>query len=474
LKSLVYSKSEADTLLSSKASSSHKHTKSEITDFPTIPTKTSQLTNDSGFLTSHQSLSNYSTLANTVKSLSISGKTITVTPGSGKAYTLTTQDTNTTYSNFVKSGSGAAAGLVPAPSTTAGTTKYLREDGTWQVPPDHTYTVNNATLTIQKNGSNVATFTANASSNATANITVPTKVSQLTNDSGFLNYSVKNKTGIGSLGYVNDATDNVLITSNTLAYWDGAYSGTTSNLTYCKKGAFGDIVTHNASEFLSVTRGSSISTGGSGYWAAMCNSSETGSPTLPTTNQWWHVLSMDWSGNSNNVTDWCSQLALPTQQNSCLYWRRNNSGGTSINNSTWHKVIDDTNIGSQSVNYANSAGSAGSASSATYAGYVQGDKSTGLYVNSVKYGNALVTTNQSDFGAIWNAPTKNYRVACTTYPNANDDVYLCYSVTNANVSSSTNTVSKECVWNANDGTLRTANVKATSGLYYNSYRIYVG
>jgi len=45
-------------------------------------------------------------------------------------------NTNTTYSNFVKSGSGAKAGLVPAPPTTAGTAKYLREDGTWQVPPD--------------------------------------------------------------------------------------------------------------------------------------------------------------------------------------------------------------------------------------------------------------------------------------------------------------------------------------------------
>ena len=43
---------------------------------------------------------------------------------------------NTTYSAFVKSGSGAKAGLVPAPSTTAGTTKYLREDGTWAVPPN--------------------------------------------------------------------------------------------------------------------------------------------------------------------------------------------------------------------------------------------------------------------------------------------------------------------------------------------------
>ena len=47
--------------------------------------------------------------------------------------------TDTTYSTFVKSGTGAKAGLVPAPSTTAGTTKYLREDGTWTAPPNTTY-----------------------------------------------------------------------------------------------------------------------------------------------------------------------------------------------------------------------------------------------------------------------------------------------------------------------------------------------
>ena len=47
-------------------------------------------------------------------------------------------------------------------------------------------TVNNATLTIKKNGSTVQTFTANASSNKTANIIVPTKTSELENDSGFM------------------------------------------------------------------------------------------------------------------------------------------------------------------------------------------------------------------------------------------------------------------------------------------------
>lgn len=63
--------------------------------------------------------------------------------------------------------------------------------GSWQSWSQLAYksdipTVNNAKLTIQKNGTTVKTFTANASSNVTCNITVPTKVSELTNDSNFI------------------------------------------------------------------------------------------------------------------------------------------------------------------------------------------------------------------------------------------------------------------------------------------------
>lgn len=47
-------------------------------------------------------------------------------------------------------------------------------------------TVNDATLTIQKNGVTVTTFTANSAQNATADISVPTKVSDLTNDLNFV------------------------------------------------------------------------------------------------------------------------------------------------------------------------------------------------------------------------------------------------------------------------------------------------
>lgn len=46
--------------------------------------------------------------------------------------------------------------------------------------------VGNGTLTIQKNGTTVDTFTANATTNKTINITVPTKVSELTNDKNYL------------------------------------------------------------------------------------------------------------------------------------------------------------------------------------------------------------------------------------------------------------------------------------------------
>lgn len=50
------------------------------------------------------------------------------------------QDTNTTYSAMTGATTSAAGktGLVPAPAAGAAT-RYLRSDGTWQVPPNTTY-----------------------------------------------------------------------------------------------------------------------------------------------------------------------------------------------------------------------------------------------------------------------------------------------------------------------------------------------
>ena len=75
-----------------------------------------------------------------IKGLSVNGKTITYTKGDGTTGTITTQDTNTTYSAFKAATSSAAGGtgLVPAPA--AGKQgQYLRGDGTWATPTNTTY-----------------------------------------------------------------------------------------------------------------------------------------------------------------------------------------------------------------------------------------------------------------------------------------------------------------------------------------------
>ena len=61
-------------------------------------------------------------------------------------------------------------------------------------------TVNNKTITIQKNGTNVDSFTLNQSSNKSINITVPTATSDLNNDSGFITGITSNDV-ITALGY---------------------------------------------------------------------------------------------------------------------------------------------------------------------------------------------------------------------------------------------------------------------------------
>ena len=79
-------------------------------------------------------------LTSYVTGLSVNGKTVTFTRGDGTSGTIQTQDTNTTYSAFKGATSSAAGGtgLVPAP-TAGQQARFLRGDGTWQTPPNTTY-----------------------------------------------------------------------------------------------------------------------------------------------------------------------------------------------------------------------------------------------------------------------------------------------------------------------------------------------
>lgn len=67
--------------------------------------------------------------------------------------------------------------------------------------------------------------------------------------------------------------------------------------------------------------------GTAGYWGAMTTQSGV-------TGNWWHVLSMDWSGN--DINNWISQLALPTENRTGVYYRSQN--GTAITSVGWKKL----------------------------------------------------------------------------------------------------------------------------------------
>lgn len=97
-------------------------------------------------------------------------------------------------------------------------------------------TVNNATLTIQKNGTSVGTFTANASSNSTINITVPTGAAAdkgvVTTIDTSANLPTSNavKTFVEGKGYV---TSSGSVASATKATQDG--NGNVISSTYATK-----------------------------------------------------------------------------------------------------------------------------------------------------------------------------------------------------------------------------------------------
>ena len=222
----VVSGGVAEVDLSGKADVSHTHTKSQITDFPTIPTITDTYSSTSSNGMSGKAVNSaLQTLDGTISGTAGSGKTLTAfSQTDGKVSATfgnisitksqisdfpaipTITDTYSGTSSDGMSGKAVKSAIDALDGTISGTagagktlTAFSQTDGKVsatfgnisitksQVSDFPTIpTVNNATLTIQKNGTTVNTFTANASSNVTANISVPTDTSDLTNGAGFL------------------------------------------------------------------------------------------------------------------------------------------------------------------------------------------------------------------------------------------------------------------------------------------------
>lgn len=184
----------------------------DLTDLPTIPTKTSDLINDNDFVSenelsdvafsgSYVDLSNTPDIPTDVSELDNDVGYITKDVNDLTNYTLS--------SNL---------------STVATTGDYDDLTNKPTIP-----TVNNGALTIQINGSTVNTFTANSSVDVTTNITVPTKMSDLTNDTGFVtNSDLSNLT----FSTWTDISSNVTVGANYTSLEKRIYVNEKINLCY--------------------------------------------------------------------------------------------------------------------------------------------------------------------------------------------------------------------------------------------------
>lgn len=164
-------------------------------------------------------------------------------------------------------------------------------------------TVNNGKLTIQKNGTDVATFTANQSTNVTANITVPTKASDvnaLSLDGGTINKSktVKMDASANSnganlkwgtvnsknpyIGYASDQVDGTFVVGSLLGtnYASGlAIGGGSGNLLWkgTKVATTNDIPTVNNGTLTIKKNGTDVAT-----FSANQSTNTTANITVPT------------------------------------------------------------------------------------------------------------------------------------------------------------------------------------------------
>lgn len=113
-------------------------------------------------------------------------------------------------------------------------------------------TIGNGTLTIQNNGVDVDSFNANSTTNKTINIITPTKTSDLTNDSGFIDSS-----GLSNYATQTDLTNGLATKQDTISDLSTIRSNAANGQSaYTTIGGYGDIVTYNASNFATSAQGS--------------------------------------------------------------------------------------------------------------------------------------------------------------------------------------------------------------------------
>jgi len=221
---------------------------SNLTNAPSIPTNTSDLTNDSGFLTSEVDGDN----SNELQTISKSGSTITLSDNGGS---VTVFDGD--YSN-----------LTNAPSIPSNTSDLTNDSGflTSEVDGDNsnelqTISKSGSTITLSDNGGSVTVFDGNYS-NLTNAPSIPANTSDLTNDSGFLTAEVDgdNSNELQTLSRKGDTiklTDGGYVLLDPVVSGSSGSSGHIDGLVDARNDSIDDNLSFGAQAFDALTSGNS-------------------------------------------------------------------------------------------------------------------------------------------------------------------------------------------------------------------------
>ena len=128
---------------------------------------------------------------------------------------------------FKLSGTSDKTYTLPSDSKTLAATDGSNATGTWGISITGNAANVTGTVAVGHGGTGATSFTSGALLIGNGSGAIGTR-------------TIKNMTAKGNLGWTSQTVDIYIPTINTLAYWDGRFNGSNSNLTYCVKGAFGD------------------------------------------------------------------------------------------------------------------------------------------------------------------------------------------------------------------------------------------
>lgn len=169
--------------------------------------------------------------------------------------------------------------------------------------------------------------------------------------------SVRTLTAAGSSGWKDATTDQGYVPDMAfMAYWNGAYSGSSSNLAYCNRGAFGTIVTKNAGDYAAASHShnyaGSGSAGGSANSAVKLDTATAGSTTQPVYFSGGKPVAIGytiaksvpadakftdtntWRGIQNNLTSTATDQSLSAAQGKALKDALDKKTGVSVSGNT--------------------------------------------------------------------------------------------------------------------------------------------